>query len=1136
MKPTLLLLFVSATALAAGPGKDARSIVEKSGVGGGLIVHLGFQNPERTAGLRMNERFLVHGFSPDAALVEEARQQTSRGVFFYHLSSKRLPYAENMVNLMVVTDGQSSADREEILRVLVPGGSAVFLDTQHAHATAEPHGGDGTRDTLRKSWPAELDQWTHWLHGPDGNAVARDRVAGPPRQMQWIAAPLWSRHHNTVPSVTGQVSANGRVFYIVDDAPASMNDHAPDRWALVARDAFNGLPLWRRPIKEWGWKSWSANWTSRFTVPTHIPKRLVATGNRVYVTLGFNAPLTELDAATGETLRTFAGTEHTDEILHQDGRLVVAINHETQKPGEKDGPPPAAKSVATIDVAGGRVQWKTGPFIGLRSKTGSMERISHLSMVAGSGNVYFVDGQELIALSLEDGKEVWRAPRPEIPEAKMRYSIRISDMCSLVYGDGRLFFAQISPDRRVDWRELRGRLHAFDARTGKELWDHPCASWGWGHPADIFVLDGLVWVADYEGANRTDARVKSGAQLAAKKQWGKKFRSAFYVGLDPATGALKKKTSVYDAFNNGHHHRCYRNKATERWLMTSYRGLEFIAWDGKTAPDLNHWVRGTCRLGAFPCNGLIYANPHPCQCYIGSKLNGFMALAPENPGARSIVPESARLEKGPAYAQTPYLELRPRPSSRAKRSGVEGSRGLETTPEVIATLEIPRLRSASLGMTAGASKSLVGKSRVADSKPSGSSISASQRFSISASQRFSISAFQDWPTFRHDPERSGSTPHPIGANLKKTWETRLGESVSACVIAADTVYASAPDEHCVHAIALADGKPRWRFVAGGRVDTPPTIHGGRVLFGSGDGYVYALRAKDGALIWRLLAAPRERWITAFGDIESAWPVHGSVLVVDDTVYFTAGRSSLLDGGIYAYAADVATGNVLGHKRLQTPHDRPVGISTAWNDNSGRLNDVLVAHGGAVHMRSAKLFDGKATKPRIPAGPLHSTAGLRDSEWFSRVGWYLGERPYGDYLVFDPKSVYGVRARSKQSANGGFFSPGGKGYELFGADLNVRKDRWSARVPVRVKAMVLAGDTLFAAGTPDVIDPVDPWAAYDGKRGGKLLALSSADGTQLASYTLNAAPVSDGMAAAHGRLLVSTADGRVVCYEESEPES
>ena len=140
-------------------------------------------------------------------------------------------------------------------------------------------------------------------------------MAGPPRRMQWIARPSWSRHHHTAPSVSAMVSAGGRLFYIVDEAPTGMDGSAPDKWSLVARDAFNGVLLWKKPMPDWGWKAWSAEWTCRFTVPTHLPRRLVAVGDRVYVTLGFNAPLTELDAATGEVVRVLEGTEYTDEIL-----------------------------------------------------------------------------------------------------------------------------------------------------------------------------------------------------------------------------------------------------------------------------------------------------------------------------------------------------------------------------------------------------------------------------------------------------------------------------------------------------------------------------------------------------------------------------------------------------------------------------------------------------------------------------------------------------------------------------------------------------------------------------------------------------------------------------------------------------
>lgn len=95
-------------------------------------------------------------------------------------------------------------------------------------------------------------------------------------------------------------------------------------------------------------------------------------------------------------------------------------------------------------------------------------------------------------------------------------------------------------------------------------------------------------------------------------------------------------------------------------------------------------------------------------------------------------------------------------------------------------------------------------------------------------------------------------------------------------------------------------------------------------------------------------------------------------------------------------------------------------------------------------------------------------------------------------------------------------------------------RWSLRVPVRVTALALAGNTLFAAGTPDTLDPADPWAAYEGRRGARLLVLSAAQGKILAEHKLDAPPVLDGMAVAHARLFVSTIDGKILCYREENP--
>ena len=88
----------------------------------------------------------------------------------------------------------------------------------------------------------------------------------------------------------------------------------------------------------------------------------------------------------------------------------------------------------------------------------------------------------------------------------------------------------------------------------------------------------------------------------------------------------------------------------------------------------------------------------------------------------------------------------------------------------------------------------------------------------------------------------------------------------------------------------------------------------------------------------------------------------------------------------------------------------------------------------------------------------------------------------------------------------FFVPGTKGYRLFakpyrpGQDeesFRKTKKKWSVHIPVRVRAMVLAGDKLFVAGPPDVVPDDDPAAAFEGRRGAELWAISAKTGEKIA---------------------------------------
>ncbi|MHC5058316.1 MAG: hypothetical protein ACYTKD_26975 [Planctomycetota bacterium] len=106
-------------------------------------------------------------------------------------------------------------------------------------------------------------------------------------------------------------------------------------------------------------------------------------------------------------------------------------------------------------------------------------------------------------------------------------------------------------------------------------------------------------------------------------------------------------------------------------------------------------------------------------------------------------------------------------------------------------------------------------------------------------------------------------------------------------------------------------------------------------------------------------------------------------------------------------------------------------------------------------------------------------------------------------------------------------------------------RWESNVPILATGLVLAGDTLYAAGAPDVLDETRPdirsdaaevvrateeqEAALAGLRGGILMAVSKADGKEEARHDIDAPPVFDGMIAANGGLYMVLKDGSVQCW-------
>jgi hypothetical protein len=313
-----------------------------------------------------------------------------------------------------------------------------------------------------------------------------------------------------------------------------------------------------------------------------------------------------------------------------------------------------------------------------------------------------------------------------------------------------------------------------------------------------------------------------------------------------------------------------------------------------------------------------------------------------------------------------------------------------------------------------------------------------------------------------------------------------------------------------------------------------------------------------------------------GQLESAWPVTGSVLVVEDALYFTAGRTSYLDGGMLFYKLNVATGEPLHFVRLEVdPKKRDSGIASG-----GYLPDVLSFDGESIFLRHARFdLDLKRQKDTVPH--LWSSVGFLDDSWWHRTYWQYGtsmrsgwggwaragqELPAGRLLVTEGSRICGF-GRNQYDTPGahvgidadGVWGPIGRTqgrwtyYQLFAqtwnpqagrqtrrqaADAPTDKSAWRRRIPVLGTGLVLAGNSLFVAGPLDPVSEVphepsttDPMAAaLESTQGGRLLVVQADNGETLADHPLPSPPVFDGMAAAGGRLYLSAKDGQVICLK------
>jgi len=403
------------------------------------------------------------------------------GVTVMHCPAGPLPYSDYFANLVICEAGffagEPTVPAEDVATMLKPCGGVILLENPSPGAKppagmqawmkalaqdlervgeAEPETATAQWVALRRGALKDAGQWTHEYGDVGNTASSDDALVRAPLGVLWFGRPgpgeMPSRHaSNASPLAVG-----GRMFVEGENV-------------VLAYDAYNGVPLWRREMPG----------AQRLGLKTNC-SNLAARDDALFVAVGERC--LRLDPATGRTVRTYQPPEGDAKpawryvavvgnllLGSTRGGLLFALD--TESGAVRWQQQAGTLLETTICAADGRVIY-VDKKVTAAQRDKALAGIDPKKRIDNRGKPVPADVRLVVALDMATGEPLWQ--RPVYVGDCVKISQAGGDLTAMAVRGVVLLCGQ--PWNGHFWKEFmagefsRRSLIALDAADGHELW------------------------------------------------------------------------------------------------------------------------------------------------------------------------------------------------------------------------------------------------------------------------------------------------------------------------------------------------------------------------------------------------------------------------------------------------------------------------------------------------------------------------------------------------------------------------------------------------------------------------------------------------------------------------------------------